>query len=103
MLSEIIGFGETYITEIESRNKFPRPETIDLIAQKLGIEPYQLFISPEQRGARTSVPEQAVIKSVVEKISVRFCDLLNAKMPEELSDIMEQSNLMLVQRFTNIQ
>ena len=42
-LSEIIGFGETYITEIESRNKFPKPETIDIIAQKLEIEPYQFF------------------------------------------------------------
>ncbi|MBR1721973.1 MAG: helix-turn-helix transcriptional regulator [Treponema sp.] len=42
-LSEIIGFGETYITEIESRHKFPKPETIDIIAQKLGIEPFQFF------------------------------------------------------------
>lgn len=42
-LSELINYGETYITEIESRHKFPKPETIDLIAEKLGIEPYQLF------------------------------------------------------------
>ena len=42
-LSELIGYGETYITEIESRRKFPKPETIDIIAQKLGIEPYELF------------------------------------------------------------
>ncbi|MBQ9205931.1 MAG: helix-turn-helix transcriptional regulator [Treponema sp.] len=44
-LSELIGYGETYITEIESRHKFPKPETIDLIASNLGIEPYQLFKS----------------------------------------------------------
>ena len=42
-LSEIIGFGETYITEIESREKFPKPETIDIIAQKLEVEPYKFF------------------------------------------------------------
>lgn len=42
-LSEIIGFGDTYITEIESRQKFPKPETIDIIAQKLEIEPFQFF------------------------------------------------------------
>lgn len=42
-LSEIIGFGGTYITEIESRHKFPKPETIDIIAQALEIEAYQLF------------------------------------------------------------
>lgn len=42
-LSVLIGFGETYITEIESRRKFPKPETIDLIAEKLEIAPYELF------------------------------------------------------------
>ena len=42
-LSELIGYGCTYITEIESRHKFPKPETIDVIAEKLGIEPHQLF------------------------------------------------------------
>ena len=42
-LSEIIGFGGTYITEIESRHKFPKPETIDIIAEKLEIQPYMLF------------------------------------------------------------
>ena len=42
-LSILIGFGETYITEIESRHKFPKPETIDIIADKLKIAPYELF------------------------------------------------------------
>ena len=42
-LSARIGYGETYITEIESRHKFPKPETIDHIASNLGIEPYKLF------------------------------------------------------------
>ncbi|MBR1537792.1 MAG: helix-turn-helix transcriptional regulator [Treponema sp.] len=42
-LSEVIGYGGTYITEIESRHKFPKPETLDIIAKKLEIEPYQLF------------------------------------------------------------
>lgn len=46
-LSELIGYGVTYITELESRNKFPKPETIDLIAEKLGILPYQLFMPQE--------------------------------------------------------
>ena len=34
-LSEKIGYGHTYITEIESRHKFPKPETIDLITETL--------------------------------------------------------------------
>lgn len=42
-LSEKIGYGYTYITEIESRHKFPKPETIDLIAETLKIEPGKLF------------------------------------------------------------
>ena len=46
-LSELIGYGETYITEIESRHKFPKPETIDIIAEKLEIEPYKFFMPLE--------------------------------------------------------
>lgn len=48
-LSELIGYGETYITEIESRFKFPKPETIDAIAKALGIEPYFLFLPPDRK------------------------------------------------------
>ncbi|MBP3773012.1 MAG: helix-turn-helix transcriptional regulator [Treponema sp.] len=47
-LSELIGYGGTYITEIESRHKFPKPETIDIIAKKLEVEPYLLFKPLEQ-------------------------------------------------------
>ena len=43
-LSELIGFGETYITEIETRYKFPKPDTIDIISKVLEIEPYTLFM-----------------------------------------------------------
>ena len=46
-LSELIGYGCTYITEIESRHKFPKPETIDIIAEKLEIEPYKFFMPLE--------------------------------------------------------
>lgn len=46
-LSEKIGYGSGYISEIESRNIFPKPETIDLIAKILGITPAQLF---EEKG-----------------------------------------------------
>lgn len=42
-LSEKIGYGSGYISEIESRNIFPKPETIDAIAQALNIVPAQLF------------------------------------------------------------
>lgn len=95
-LSEIIGFGETYITELESRHKFPKPETIDLIAQKLEVEPYQLFIAPDQRDSRRREQEQAAIKSVAENLSARLSRLLKDKMLEEVSDTMKQENLILV-------
>ena len=42
-LSEKIGYGGGYISEIESRNMFPKPETIDAIAKSLNIKPSQLF------------------------------------------------------------
>lgn len=42
-LSEKIGYGGGYISEIESRNMFPKPETIDAISKALNITPAQLF------------------------------------------------------------
>ena len=42
-LSEKIGYGTGYIFEIESRNMFPKPETIDAIATALNISVPQLF------------------------------------------------------------
>ena len=99
-LSEIIGFGETYITEIESRRKFPKPETIDLIAKNLDIEPYQLFISPE-KDIKQAELNQIAIKTVVDKISDKFSTLLHDKILEEVSDIMVQENLILVHQSTD--
>lgn len=99
-LSEIIGFGETYITEIESRRKFPKPETIDLIAKNHDIEPYQLFISPE-KDIKQAELNQIAIKTVVDKISDKFSTLLHDKILEEVSDIMVQENLILVHQSTD--
>lgn len=42
-LSEKIGFGTGYVSEIESRNMFPKPETLDAIAKALNITVPQLF------------------------------------------------------------
>ncbi len=54
-LSELIGYGGTYITEIESRHKFPKPETIDAIASALKIEPFQLFQSESDESTKEKV------------------------------------------------
>ena len=51
-LSEKIGYGGGYISEIESRNIFPKPETIDAIAQALNIAPAQLF---EEQGCPKNI------------------------------------------------
>lgn len=42
-LSEKIGLNPKYITDIESRAKFPSADTIDAIAAALQIQPSQLF------------------------------------------------------------
>lgn len=72
-LSELIGYGETYITEIESRHKFPKPETIDLIAHELGIEPYLLF---KAMGAHMSDEEKALLEEKSRKNAEFSHDLL---------------------------
>ncbi|MBR0495551.1 MAG: helix-turn-helix transcriptional regulator [Treponema sp.] len=66
-LSEIIGFGETYITEIESREKFPKPETIDIIAQKLEVEPYKFF-KPRSYEENEKLEEKKRFKDLINNL-----------------------------------
>ncbi len=75
-LSEKIGYGGGYISEIESRQIFPKPETIDAIAQALGIQASQLF---EERGS----PRNAVTFD-----SERFAKELSDGLYERLNESM---------------
>ena len=51
-LSEKIGYDGGYISEIESRHIFPKPETIDTIANALNIRPSMLF---DERGSPENI------------------------------------------------
>ncbi len=51
-LAEIIGCNSKYVSEIESRNKFPSAEIIDKIAEALEIRPVELF---DDRGSPRNV------------------------------------------------
>ena len=77
-LSEKIGYGSGYISEIESRDIFPKPETIDAIAAALKITPAQLF---ESQGC----PKNAIVfdrEKFVQEISSGLYQKLNASMIE---------------------
>lgn len=84
-LSEMIGFSVTYITEIESRHKFPKPETIDLIAEKLGIEPYQLF-------QKLSCPEnikQFAQNDFIAQLSEKLSTDIQSQITQSISDVFK--------------
>ena len=75
-LSEKIGYGGGYISEIESRNIFPKPETIDAIAKALDIVPTQLF---EEQGC----PKNTINfdkKEFIKEISSGLYEQLNESM-----------------------
>ena len=81
-LSEKIGYGGGYISEIESRNMFPKPETIDIIAKALCITPAQLF---EEHGC----PKNVIYfnrKEFVKEISNGLYEKLNASMLDYLEE-----------------
>ena len=81
-LSEKIGYGGGYISEIESRNMFPKPETIDAIAKALDIAPAQLF---EEQGC----PKNTIYfdkKEFVKEISAELYERLNESMLRYLED-----------------
>lgn len=75
-LSEKIGYGIGYISEIESRNMFPKPETIDAIANALNITPAQLF---EQQGCPTNTINFDK-KTFIKEISDGLYEKLNQSM-----------------------
>ncbi len=53
-LAELINCNPKYISEIESRNKFPSAETIDALAATLGVSASQFFAeegSPQNTAA----------------------------------------------------
>ncbi|MBQ8014064.1 MAG: helix-turn-helix transcriptional regulator [Treponema sp.] len=67
-LSELIGFGETYITEIESRHKFPKPETIDVLAEHLKIEAYEFFMPIKQQKDIENIQEMKKKEEFTQKL-----------------------------------
>ncbi len=81
-LSEKIGYGVGYISEIESRNMFPKPETIDAIAKALKITPVQLF---EEQGC----PQNTICfnkNEFVKEISSELYERLNESMLKYLEE-----------------
>lgn len=83
-LSELIGYGETYITEIESRHKFPKPETIDIIAKELEVAPYQFFMPLEE--------QEKVKKLAEEKKSAEFSKTLRT-LQKQINGLLESVSL----------
>lgn len=75
-LSEKIGYGAGYISEIESRNMFPKPETIDAIANALNVSAPQLF---EEQGC----PKNTISfdrEKFVKEVSSELFETLNKSM-----------------------
>lgn len=88
-LSEMIGYGDTYITEIESRHKFPKPETIDLIAEKLGIEAYQLF---QKLGCPANIKKNTkndFIASLSDRLYTNLSQNLHDQITREITDVFK--------------
>lgn len=81
-LSEKIGYGGGYISEIESRNIFPKPETIDAIAKALNIIPAQLF---EEQGCPRNIIRFDK-KEFVDEISSGIYDRINESILKYLDE-----------------
>ncbi len=84
-LSEKIGYGYTYITEIESRHKFPKPETIDLIAETLKIEPGKLFEQIRTENNIFISNKAELITDLSNEIYKKLSQDLHTRITEEVS------------------
>lgn len=89
-LSELIGYGETYITEIESRHKFPKPETIDIICDKLDIEPFQLFQKPDPVPERAAYGIKVDYSELAERFYTNFSSKLKDQIEQTISEVIQE-------------
>lgn len=87
-LSEKIGYGYTYITEIESRHKFPKPETIDLIAETLNINPSNLFEQEHKENIISIQNKTEFISDLSEEIYKKLSQDLHTRITEEVSKVL---------------
>jgi transcriptional regulator with XRE-family HTH domain len=49
MLAERAGLTTSFIGEVEICRKYPRPQTLQKIADALGLKPYQLFVEEQSK------------------------------------------------------
>ncbi len=83
-LAELIDCNPKYITEIESRAKFPSPETIDALAKALNITPEQLFRSEGCPTNTVAFDKQDFIDKIISGLSVKIEKELNNYLDKHL-------------------
>lgn len=71
-LAEAIGMSTSYIGDMEARERFPSPETIDKIAAALGIRPSVLFDESGSPANIKSAFEKEYASSLKEELSRRI-------------------------------
>lgn len=82
-LAERIGCNPKYITEIESRAKFPSAETIDALAHALGISVSDLFM---ENGCPQNIAQFAS-DVFTEKVTLELFEKLKVEMKNYLETV----------------
>ncbi len=83
-LSEKLGLNPKYITNIEAQSKFPSAETIDSIAEVLGIQPSELFIEQGCPVNTVKFDKTAFIEELVSGISLNIKDDIEKYLEKKL-------------------
>lgn len=79
--------GYNYINGIEQGRSFPPPETIDQIAEILGIEPSQLF---DKNGSPENVKKNSR-KEFVDEVATEFENRIGGLIRREVRSLLGQS------------
>ena len=71
-LAELAGISSQYLATVETCRKFPTPEVLDRIAESLGIETQELFLSAPSPQNELEKLRQDIIGEVVKAIKQSF-------------------------------
>ncbi len=80
-LSEICGYSNGYIGEIESGRKYPSATALERICEALGVKPFQLYLEDEQWEVRDRLDS---ISSMYREIQEGVEKVLNAALRNHL-------------------
>ena len=89
-LSRVAGMSKNCVNQIECKRAFPAPETIDRLADALGVTPAQLFGAAESPENIMAARTDALVAALAERVRERLADDIRAGIADAVAAQLRQ-------------